>query len=50
MNQIARIINTEKQISNELLEDYNRLLSELASISNEKLQITKKIYDFLANY
>ena len=50
INQIARIINSEKQISNKLLENYNRLLCELASISNEKLQITKKIYNFLANY
>ena len=50
INRIARIINSEKQISNKLLENYNRLLCELASISNEKLQITKKIYIFLANY
>lgn len=44
INQVARIVNTEKQISNATLEDFNSLLRELISIKNEQLNKTTKIY------
>lgn len=44
INQVARIANSEKQISNDTLENFNFLLRELISIKNEQLEKTKKIY------
>jgi antitoxin component of RelBE/YafQ-DinJ toxin-antitoxin module len=44
INQVARIVNTEKQISNHTLEEFNFLLRELVSIKNDQLDKTKKIY------
>ncbi len=48
INQIARFINTEKYLSEELLKDYNNKLSELNSLKTEQNRIIKKIYTELA--
>ncbi len=48
INQIARYINTEKQLPEELLKDYNTKLSELNSLKTEQNKIIKKIYTELA--
>ena len=48
INQIARFINTEKYLSEELLNDYNQKLSELNSLKTEQNRIIKKIYTELA--
>lgn len=48
INQIARFINTEKYLSEELLKDYNTKLSELNSLKTEQNRIIKKIYTELA--
>lgn len=48
INQIARFINTEKYLSEELLKDYNKKLQELNSLKTEQNRIIKKIYTELA--
>lgn len=48
INQIARFINTEKYIPEELLIDYNNKLAELNSLKTEQNRIIKKIYTELA--
>lgn len=48
INQIARYINTEKRLPNELLSDYNKKLKELNSLKTEQNRIIKKIYTELA--
>ncbi len=48
INQIARFINTEKYLSEELLKDYNTKLSELNSLKTKQNRIIKKIYTELA--
>lgn len=47
INQVARIVNSEKQISESTLNEFNSLLHELVSISNEKGIITKRILEEL---
>jgi hypothetical protein len=47
INQIARVVNTEKNISNGLLEHYNKKLSELNVLKLEQKDLLKKIYNLL---
>ncbi|MCT2409982.1 DUF1778 domain-containing protein [Chryseobacterium antibioticum] len=48
INQIAKIVNAEKQISNNLLQQHNELMSKLYSLSKEKSDIIFKIYNLLS--
>lgn len=47
INQIAKIVNAEKQITNNLLHQHNQLLSELYYLSKTKSDIIFKIYNLL---
>jgi len=49
INQIAKIVNTEKGISNDLMEYYNTNLVELNSLKIQELDMFRKIFRFLAN-
>lgn len=48
INQIAKVINTEKNISNALLYYYNNKLSELNIMKLEQNDLLRKIYNLLA--
>lgn len=48
INQIAKVVNTEKHISNGLLDHYNTKLSELNVMKLEQNELLKKIYNLLA--
>lgn len=48
INQIARTINTEKNIHPQLLSYYNEQLKELVLLKDEQNKMFKKIYGFLA--
>ena len=48
INQIAKVINTEKNISNALLGYYNEKLSELNIMKLEQNDLLRKIYSLLA--
>lgn len=48
INQIAKVVNTEKHISNGLLEHYNSKLTELNSMKLEQNELLRKIYNLLA--
>lgn len=48
INQIARIVNTEKNIHPQLLSYYNEQLKELVLLKDEQNKMFKKIYGFLA--
>lgn len=48
INQIARTINTEKNIHEHLLSYYNQQLKELVLLKDEQNKMFKKIYGFLA--
>ena len=43
INQIAKVVNTEKNISNGLLEHYNKRLSELNGMKLEQNDLLRKI-------
>lgn len=49
INQIARIVNTEKRMSENLMEHYNSKLIELNALKIQELNIFRKIYKFLAS-
>lgn len=48
INQIAKYINTEKRVPEDLLKEYNKKLQELNSLKTEQNRIIKKIYTELA--
>ena len=48
INQIAKYINTEKRVPEDLMKEYNKKLQELNSLKTEQNRIIKKIYTELA--
>lgn len=48
INQIARIVNTEKNINNNLLEIFNESLKTIINLKSEQNLTFKKIYKELA--
>ncbi|WP_312195210.1 hypothetical protein [Epilithonimonas vandammei] len=49
INQIAKIVNTQKFISEEELLNFNLKLEEIANLKNEQNKIFSKIFGMLAN-
>lgn len=49
INQIAKVVNTEKNISNGLFEYYNKRLSELNGMKLEQNDLLRKILDKSSN-
>ena len=48
INQVARIVNGQKFISEVELKDFTAKLSEIAQLKKEQNQIFEKIYEMLA--
>lgn len=48
INQIAKIVNTEKNISNDLFAHYLQRVSELNKMKLEQNDLLRKIYNLLA--
>lgn len=48
INQIAKYVNTHKNISDGVLADYNSKLKELNSMKLEQNELLRKIYNLLA--
>lgn len=48
INQIARIVNSEKSISESLLSDFNFLLRELLQEKQRKIQIINQIFKIIS--
>jgi len=49
INQIAKIVNTQKSISENALINFNVKLEELVNLKNEQNKIFSKIFGMLAN-
>lgn len=49
INQVAKYVNTQKGISNEELQNFNRQLEKLEELKKEQNQIFLKIYKHLAD-
>lgn len=48
INQVAKYVNTQKNISDSMLADYNSKLKELNSMKLEQNDLLRKIYKLLA--
>ena len=47
INQIAKKVNAEKNISEDLLREHNKLLAQLYQLSQEKVRVISEIYKAL---